>query len=482
MDFTEIYKQTGGLVSFSAGAHFLLTAVADRIIVRRADTFQIARSWLVDSAPSATANALAASSSRRVQAADNAALASASTISHIGWSCDSEYILAACAKAGTVHVFQMRDEGWRARIDAGAEGLVKAEWAPDGRHVVCFSEWALRVSVWSLETSAATYIQYPLHPDKGYAFRSDGRYFVLAERHKSKDTLGVYDTADAFKLARHYPLPTSSMSSMSLSPTGNHLAVWEGPLEYKLYILSLAGDLLGAFSPDPDPGFGVRNVAWHPSGIFLAVGGWDDKIHILEQFTWSRVATLELGTRIPPGVTVWREPLNWIEATEGRGFLSYERLRGPQPLPQIRTDPSKPNPKSGVAQIEFNKTGTLLLARFENAPTAVHLFSFPAANEPFAPTLRSVLTHTRPVLQARWNPVRKGSLVACCGTRALYLWSDEWVGDSGEEEMAECVGVPAKTFDTRDVKWAPDGKGLILMDRETFCCGFEVEGDEVSAI
>ena len=36
----------------------------------------------------------------------------------------------------------------------------------------------------------------------GYAFRRDGRYFLLAERHKSKDTLGVYDTADSYKLVR----------------------------------------------------------------------------------------------------------------------------------------------------------------------------------------------------------------------------------------------------------------------------------------
>ena len=83
----------------------------------------------------------------------------------------------------------------------------------------------------------------------GYAFRSDGRYFVLAERHKSKDTLGVYDTAGSYKLVRvcflpfyhhvlltiplqkHFPLPTSSLASLALSPTGNHVAVWEGLLE-----------------------------------------------------------------------------------------------------------------------------------------------------------------------------------------------------------------------------------------------------------
>ena len=73
------------------------------------------------------------------------------------------------------------------------------------------------------------------------------------------------------------------------------------------------------------------------------------------------------------------------------------------------------------------------------------------------PRLRAVLSHSRTILQARWNPVRAGCLALCCGTRALYTWSDEWVSlDSGpgmddgnekvvgeDEEMAECIGIPA---------------------------------------
>ena len=35
-------------------------------------------------------------------------------------------------------------------------------------------------------------------------------------------------------LVQHFPLPTGSLASLSLSPTGNYLAVWEGPLEVRL--------------------------------------------------------------------------------------------------------------------------------------------------------------------------------------------------------------------------------------------------------
>ncbi|PBK77430.1 YVTN repeat-like/Quino protein amine dehydrogenase [Armillaria solidipes] len=469
MDFTAIYKQSASLVAFSPAGNLILTAAQDRLIVRRTDTFQIVRTSAIDASPSPTNASLP----------QLKALSGDNRITHAAWSSDSEYMLAACARKGVVHVYKLHDEKWHARVDAGAEGLAKAEWAPDGRSILCFSEWGLRVTIWSLITGSATYIQFPLHLDKGYAFRSDGRYFVLAERHRSKDTLGLYDAADGFKLARHFPLPTSSLSSFALSPNGNHLAAWEGPLEYKVFILTLAGEVLAKFTPDPDPGFGVRNVAWHPSGNFLAVGGWDDKVHILDNLSWSPVRMLELSSRISAGVNVWREPADWLTATEGRGFLSYEKLPSPHSITLTKPDHTKPNPKSGVIQMEWNLTGSLLLVRFETTPTIVHIFDFPAPDAAFVPRLRSLLIHSRPVRSAKWNPVRKGSLAICCGSPSLYTWSDEWIGESGsEEEIAECVGVPAKNFDTRDIRWAPDGKGLILLDKETFCCSFEVEDDD----
>ncbi|KAI0348400.1 YVTN repeat-like/Quino protein amine dehydrogenase [Trametopsis cervina] len=481
MDFTEIYKQTSALVAFSPGTHFILTAVQDRLVVRRADSFQVARTWQVLPPPSDTSGQRAAGTASTSTAP--------ARITHAGWSCDSEYVFAACAKKGFVNVFKMRDESWHARIDAGLEGLVKAEWAPDGRSILCFSDMGLRVTIWSLLSGTATHIQFPLHPDRGYTFRKDGRYFILAERHKSKDTLGIYDAAEGYRLVRHFPLPTATLASLSLSPTGNHLAVWEGVLEYKLFVLSLSGSVLGSFIPETDRGFGIRSVAWHPSGAYLAVSGWDDRIYILENATWGAVAVLELQSRVPHGVTIWREPANWLETTQGRGFLSYERLQAPSTIPITRPDLSKPFPKSGAVQLAFNTSGSLLLARFESTPTMIHLFGFPAPGSRdladlrvTVPTLKSVLMHTQPVVSAQWNPVRKGSLAACCSRETMYMWSDEWVGegDSNEsEEVAECIGVPAHQFETREIRWAPDGKGLILLDKETFCCAFEVEDTDV---
>lgn len=125
MDFTEIYRQSLSLVNFSPGAHFFLTAIGDRVIVRRTDTFQITRTWVVDPTQNPTHAILTSnkpSAPRHPKSHLGTSSESGNSITHIGWSCDSEYILAASAKQGVVHLMKLCDEDWIGRIDAGTEG------------------------------------------------------------------------------------------------------------------------------------------------------------------------------------------------------------------------------------------------------------------------------------------------------------------------------------------------------------------------
>lgn len=85
----------------------------------------------------------------------------------------------------------------------------------------------------------------------------------------------------------------------------------------------------------------------------------------------------------------------------------------------------------------------------ENAPTALLIYSFPSPSERFLPKLQTVLLQSKPILHSQWNPVRPGSLALCCGTGGFYTWSNEWSSDDlsgssgGNEEVAECIGIPA---------------------------------------
>jgi len=155
----------------------------------------------------------------------------------------------------------------------------------------------------------------------------------------------------------------------------------------------------------------------------------------------------------------------------GGVFLSYERLRGPQTITL--------NKKAGASQLEWNQTGSLLLVRFETTPCVLHIYSFPEgtrSDDTFSCPLQTIILSSQPILQAHWNPTRRGSLAFCCGNRRISTFSNEWEGESGEEEeMVESIAIPTEEFNTRDICWSADGKGFILMDKATFCCAFEVE-------
>ncbi|KAH8835280.1 hypothetical protein DL96DRAFT_1573605 [Flagelloscypha sp. PMI_526] len=440
MDFTEVYPVASGskdLVVFSPGGHFILSAVQDRLIVRRADTLQITRHWKLNLSATATNTVLP----QKGQASSNSL---ETQITQIGWSADSEYLLGVCSRLGIVHVFKMRDENWNCQVDAGTEGLVKAEWAPDGRHILCFSQWGLRVTIWSLVTGTATYIQFPSHSEANHQFSHDGRYLFTAERHRSKDSIGIYDALDAYKLVRNCSVPTSNLGAISLSPNGLYLAIWEGVLE--VVILSISGTVLATFLPPLDPGLGIKGVRWHPQSSFIAVLGYDDKIHILDSVSWSSIYTIEPVSRTPSNINVWREPSQWMETTEGRGFLSYEKLHGSTAVSLAKADPAKPNPKGNGLDMSWNCTRNNVLCPI-CAPRFCWIYDFPSPRDSFAPRIRSLLMH------------------------------DHHCEADSTEETAECIGVPAKEFEVRSIQWGPDGHSLILVGKGGFCCAFEVENE-----
>lgn len=148
MDFTQIFSQTLGNAYFSPGKQFILSAHKDRVVVRRADREGIIASWLVDSTPSATTSLLDGTkplSKSTLGKSIHSGHSSDGWVTSVQWSPDSEYILAVMAKRGTISIFSMNEqqEDWSASIEAGAEGLVRAEWAPDSRNILCFSEWGV---------------------------------------------------------------------------------------------------------------------------------------------------------------------------------------------------------------------------------------------------------------------------------------------------------------------------------------------------
>jgi WD40 repeat protein len=166
-DFTEIYKQTGSLCFFSPNGEYVATAVQKRLVIRETHSLQIVQLF----------NCL-------------------DTVQEVTWSNDSDLILVASYRLASFQIFSLQDESWTAQVDEGMVGCSRVEFAPDGRHVLSFSDFEVRITIWSLITKEAMYIQFPKYIDRGHQFRSDGGYFCLLERIDSKDVISIFDTVD----------------------------------------------------------------------------------------------------------------------------------------------------------------------------------------------------------------------------------------------------------------------------------------------
>lgn len=209
-------------------------------------------------------------------------------------------------------------------------------------------------------------------------------------------------------------------------------------------------------------GLGIRTVEWRPNGDLLSIGGYDEKLRLLEQDEWQEAAMLDhsIKTIMPftprAGVQglgeliAWREPQRWMQETGGRGIVSYERSTLPLAPAFARVDADSAAPKVGIVWQAWSPDGRLLASRNENVPGALFIWAFPPATSAgrgteAQPYLLAFLQHGAPIEAAVWKPGSTSGagakLAIVCGTAAVYLWE---VRPEHEEvrQRAEAVPIP----------------------------------------
>ncbi|KAJ3412423.1 WD repeat-containing protein wrap73 [Chytridiales sp. JEL 0842] len=415
MDFTELYKVTSQLCTFSPDGQFIGTAVEHRVVVRDAETLQIIQLYNCTD-----------------------------IVQELQWSPDSELLLCSSFKKGVIQIFQIRDPQWTASIDEGIAGLTAVRWAPDSRHILSFSDYQLRITIWSLVTKAAYYVQYPKYANKGFAFRKDGRYFALAERKDAKDTVSVYD-CESWSLIKHFPVDTSDLEDLAWSPNGRFIAVWESLLEYNIIIYHPDGRKVASYSAY-NPGLGLKSLHWSASSQFIALGSYDEKVRLLCNLTWTPLIEFTHPTSLPfPDIAVYRESSHsganegsqatgWVSMSDKRTKLYYEKIRPPVTIQTVRYDIEKPNPKKGVGLCQFSCNGRYLATRNDNMPNTLWIWDILHVSQV------ALIQHLQPIKSIHWNPIDPEVLAINCGNGHLYLWS-------GPSKGCELIEVPARTMD-----------------------------------
>ncbi|KAH9462508.1 hypothetical protein MJO28_002716 [Puccinia striiformis f. sp. tritici] len=443
-----------------------------------------------------------------------------------------------------------------------ASGDKAIRWSPSGNSLVVWSDWNLRVTIWPLSNSQPKPVQlhHPKHgPHIGSSFSPTGRYLAMLCRQPGNyhDHIGIYDTltwtcASLFQLSTELVDPTH----LHWSPCGRYLAIVESALlDYRVELWSPTGTQLGFFVPTlpqklnltinpsstdhhthnppdtlrrshsdslptalphkrkvssqtnhPDQeadtnahvSLGIRHIKWRPGGEYLAVGGWDSKVRLLNDLTWSSICEIDLSEI--SSARVLNEPREWIGRTRGHGIIPFE-VESINALPSpLNPDYSKPNPTIGIKEIEWSPKGDYMAIRNDTMPNAVYVFAFrgsgslshsappdsaqPQSTVPLRPRLSSILHFSSPVRCLQWHPSLT-QLVIVCATSAVYSWFPARPGltlsttnPSQLNDYCEGIGVPAGIpFNATSIQWNTTGDIMLISDKATFCLAFPISDD-----
>ena len=317
------------------------------------------------------------------------------------------------------------------------------------------ADFCLHLTLWSLVSKSVSLIKYPKLTQTGLDFTPDGHYMALAERRDCKDLLSVFECS-SWQLVQHFPVATQDLAGLRWSPDGRVLALWDSVLDYKVLMYTMDGHCLATYSAY-DHALGVKTVTWSPSGQFLAIGSFDEKLRILNHLTWRAVAEhRHLSAVDTAGVTVYRETEDQAPPLAPHTVncqSHYETLPLPVTVPTSRPDAEKPNPRLGVGLATFSSNSRYLATRNDNMPCAVWIWDMMEL------ALAAVLLQTSAVREVSWDP-HQARLAIATGNSRLYLWSP-----------AGCVSVcvPCNpSFSLTRLAWHPDGTSLALLSSSHF--------------
>ncbi|KAI5478150.1 WD repeat domain 8 [Pseudohyphozyma bogoriensis] len=452
----------------------LIQLVPSRVVLRSSTDLSIIRTWALPAPATAAASKL--------------------SIVSFSISPTAPHLVVVHSSDGIAYVLDPEKEDLVAKLMIGAEGATEMDWSPTGQALVVTSNYHLRLSLHqplSAPTAPTLHILNPKLSHATFAFRPDNKYLAVLERQNSRDCVGIYSCAPDFKLLRHFNLsaPTTDIAGLSFSPCSRYLALWESSLDYRLHIYSADGRKLATFEPYATSGtsssgagaeeesevekkrdersksgfvgLGIRTVVWHPSGEWIAVGGWDNKVRVLTRHTWHPVTELspppKLSQSTPLLGTIWSEPKDWIEATRSKAILSFESLSTPLTLPTLphglKPDPTKLNPKIGIDVLLFSSSGRWIAVTSQSTPRTLYIYHFllPSPNPSFLPRLHSTIIFEKPPTEIKWRP-----------------------GDLDLEGEGT-------DFNPTSMEWGSSGELVVLKDKETYAVAYPVEGGQGDA-
>lgn len=192
-----------------------------------------------------------------------------------------------------VRVYEVDNEQWTAVIQGLCINLAKIAnviFGADEDEILVFSDFGVKVTIWSLSTSRGVEIRDP-KSGWGYDIRPQTGHMAILTRAGAHDTLLLLSPR-THQMVKSTDLQTVDAQGVKWSPDGRWIAIWDAAsCGYKVIIYTADGHLFKTYDGDQTfdkISLGIRSVVWHPQSKFLAVGDFEDGVTLLSKSTVSR--------------------------------------------------------------------------------------------------------------------------------------------------------------------------------------------------
>lgn len=398
-------------------------------------------------------------------------------VERLEWSPDSQLLLVEVARQGLVQLFSLADAEWQGRIEEGLAGVSRARWSPSSQDVLVVSDFQLYVAIWPLrEMDGAQHpirLRSPKYSQRGLAFSRNGRWLALLHRSGGQDSVAIYSCEEAYATISDFHVEADA-ADLAWTAEDRGLLLWDRPARAAhVCWFSPRGELLARVSAS----WLLRSASLSPAAMFLAIAGFDGRLHVASVTGMKVVASLTHDLKVAvaeageASVAVLREEL----ASDGDGAgpgVSARYVRLPSTasvrIPEERLVPELPVdaegvPRQGISSALWSPDERFLATRHDGMPTTVWVWDLGRL------ALAALLLHRSPVRSCTWDHsgAARGArcrLAISTADAFVFIWSSEARCRSLEEAVvAGCPLAGAR------LQWRSDGRALLLQDRDRAC-------------
>ncbi|GIQ84567.1 hypothetical protein KIPB_006086, partial [Kipferlia bialata] len=342
----------------------------------------------------------------------------AGMVTSVKWSPDSLFVAAVVEGARKVHVFSKEETDWDCTIGGGPAGLTDVKWTPDSRHIITISDYGLEACVWSLTEGSelARWINPNLGAD-GIAFSPSFEYMACVVRLQCKDHIVIRSLED-FEVLLQFRVSKTPTSVVGIEmPSDGKVVVWDTPMTYRILVCKLP-DLSN--SPDPNKvettvynpysdSMGVKACTVSHRGHYIAAGGFDERLRVLDTEDGALLASLEHsleGEREREADRPRSDDMCvYVEVDGERGVSQYASVLDAY-VPAYEINERNPGLDFGVSCPEWSPDDLYIATHNQNMPHAVWIWSVDQLS------LRAVILQSTPVSSFKWAPTPGSPMLA----------------------------------------------------------------------